>query len=354
MAALLASRGMTAVSWPTIFTSILDGDHLDQAEARAVMTSIMAGEASEAQIAALLTALRSKGETATEMTGFVEAMLDAAVTVEIDDLVVDIVGTGGDRSGTFNISTTAAFIAAGAGVKVAKHGNRAASSPTGSADLLEALGLDLAMAPEMTVRMVKEIGFGFFFAPQYHPAMRHAGPVRRQLGFRTVFNFLGPLCNPARAKHYALGVSDPRMAKLMIEVLHNMGAESAFVYYGEDGLDELTTTGPSFIYRLRNGEITHAEFTPEDFGVGRASLEDLVGGGPAENVAITRSILDGAAGPKRDIALVNAAPAIVAAGLAEGFVEAMALAKQAIDSGDALAVLEEALAFSSRTSEDKP
>lgn len=308
----------------------------------------MAGDATEAQIAALLTALRSKGETADEMTGFVEAMLEAAVTVEIDDLIVDIVGTGGDRSGTFNISTTAAFVAAGAGVKVAKHGNRAASSPTGSADLLEALGLDLNMAPEATVRMVKEVGFGFFFAPHYHPAMRHAGPVRRQLGFRTVFNFLGPLCNPARAKHYALGVSDPRMAELMIRVLRNLGAESAFVYYGEDGLDELTTTGPSFIYRLRQGEITHAEFTPEDFGVARAGLADLQGGGPEENVAITRSVLEGAVGPKRDITLVNAAPAIVAAGLAEGFVEAMSLAEQSIDSGDAKVVLEEAVAFSAK------
>lgn len=338
-----------AVSWPSVFADILDGTHLDQTQARAVMSSIMAGEATDAQIAALLTALRTKGETAAEMTGFVEAMLDAAVTVEIDERVVDIVGTGGDRSGTFNISTTAAFVAAGAGVKVAKHGNRAASSPTGSADLLEALGLNLAMPPELTVQMVREIGFGFFFAPQYHPAMRHAGPVRRQLGFRTVFNFLGPLCNPARAKHYALGVSDPRMANLMIEVLQNLGATSAFVYYGEDGLDELTTTGPSFIYRLRQGEITHAEFTPEDFGVARSRIEDLVGGGPEENVAITRSILEGAAGPKRDIALVNAAPAIVAAGLAEGFVEAMELARQSIDSGDALAVLEEALAFSAQT-----
>ena len=305
----------------------------------------MAGEATEAQIAALLTALRSKGETAEEMTGFVEAMLEAAVTVDIDEPVVDIVGTGGDRSGTFNISTTAAFVAAGAGVKVAKHGNRAASSPTGSADLLEALGLDLAMAPERTVQMVKEIGFGFFFAPQYHPAMRHAGPVRRQLGFRTVFNFLGPLCNPARARFYSLGVSDPKMAELMIRVLHNLGAEAAFVFYGEDGLDELTTTGPSFIHRLRNEEITHAEFTPEDFGVSRATLDDLRGGNPEENVAITRSILEGSAGPKRDIALVNAAPAIVVAGLAEGFVDAMTLAEQSVDSGDALAVLEEAIAF---------
>jgi anthranilate phosphoribosyltransferase len=340
---------MADVSWPAILEELLAGDHLGRAVARSVMETIMAGDATEAQIAGLLTVLRTKGETADEMTGFVEAMLDAAVTVEVDELIVDIVGTGGDKSGTFNISTTAAFIAAGAGVKVAKHGNRAASSPTGSADLLEALGLDLNMRPELTVQMVKEIGFGFFFAPKYHPAMRHAGPVRRQLGFRTVFNFLGPLCNPARAKHYALGVSDPRMAELMIQVLHNLGAESAFVYYGEDGLDELTTTGPSFIYRLLGNEITHAEFTPEDFGVRRSRREDLLGGGPEENIAITRAILEGIPGPKRDIALVNASPAIVAAGLAGGFVEAMALADESIESGDALAVLEEVIAFSKRS-----
>ena len=207
------------------------------------------------------------------------------------------------------------------------------------------------MAPEATARMVDEIGFGFFFAPQYHPAMRHAGPVRRQLGFRTVFNFLGPLCNPAGAKRYALGVSDPRMAELMINVLANLGAESAFVFYGEDGLDELTTTGPSFIYRLRNAEITHAEFTPEDFSVPRAGLEDLLGGEAAENLRITWGILEGERGPKRDIALVNAAPAIVAAGLADGFSDAMALAVESVDSRNAVGVLERAVAFSKANGE---
>ncbi len=337
---------MVTVSWPEVFSQILEGKHLDRPTSHAVMTTVMTGEASEAQIAALLTALRAKGESAAEMTGFVEAMLDAAQLVEIDEPVVDLVGTGGDRSGTFNISTTAALVAAGAGVAIAKHGNRAASSPTGSADLLEALGLDLEMSPDKTVEMIRRTGFGFFYAPHYHPAMRHAGPVRRQLGFRTVFNFLGPLCNPARARRYALGVSDPRMAELMIQVLQNLGAVSAFVFYGEDGLDELTTTGPSFIYRLRDGEITHAEFTPEDFGVERAHLEDLLGGDPATNVAITRAILAGQEGPKRDITLVNAAPAIVAGGLAEGFVDAVALAADAIDSGRAAAVLESALRFS--------
>ena len=309
------------------------------------MNEIMAGNASEAQIAGFLVALRVKGETSEEMTGLVDAMVDASVTVDVGEPVVDSVGTGGDGFGTFNISTTAAFIAAGVGVKVAKHGNRAASSKTGSADVLEALGFDLEMAPDDTVAMIREVGFGFFFAPRYHPAMRHAGPVRSSLGIRTVFNFLGPLTNPAGAKLMSVGTADRRMASLMIEVLKNRGAERAFVFYGEDGLDELTTTGPSFIYRLRNGEVTTAEFTPEDFGVRRATIDELKGGTAEENLEILTGVLDGARGPKRDIAVVNAAPAIVVAGLADGFVEAVDLAKESIDSGDARAVLDRSIAF---------
>jgi anthranilate phosphoribosyltransferase len=256
------------------------------------------------------------------------------------------VGTGGDKANTFNISTTAALISAGAGVRIAKHGNRAASSKTGSADLLEALGIDLEMTPQRTVDMIRSVGFGFFFAPNYHPAMRHAGPVRRSLGLRTVFNFLGPLTNPAGASHMAVGTSDPHMAELMIEVLKNRGAEAAFVFHGKDGLDELTTTGPSTIHRLKDGEISVAEFTPEDFGVARATIDDLSGGDVEVNVAITNAILDGEGGPRRDIALVNAAPVIVAAGLADGFAEGMELAAEAVDSGDARAVLDRAVEFS--------
>jgi anthranilate phosphoribosyltransferase len=308
----------------------------------------MAGNASEAQIAAFLVALRAKGETAEEMTGFVDAMAEAAITVDIDEPVVDSVGTGGDRSNTFNISTTAALIAAGAGAKIAKHGNRAASSETGSADLLEALGIDLEMSPERTGEMITTVGFGFLFAPQYHPAMRYAGPVRRSLGLRTVFNFLGPLTNPAGATRLAVGTSDSQMAAVMIEVLKNRGAEAAFVFHGKDGLDELTTTGPSTIYRLKEGEISLAEFTPEDFGVPRASLDDLRGGDIATNVGITNAILDGETGPQRDIALVNAAAAIVVAGLADGFTEGIALAADAVDSGDARVLLDRAVEFSKR------
>jgi len=309
------------------------------------MTEVMSGRAETAQIAAFIVALRAKGETVDEMTGLVRAMYDNAVIVDVGVPVVDTAGTGGDRSGTFNISTTAALIAAGAGARVAKHGNRAASSRAGSADVLEALGVPIDLAPEATARLVREAGFGFFFAPRYHPAMRFAGPVRVQLGVPTVFNFLGPLANPARARAQAIGVSDSRMAGVMIGVLQRLGAHHAFVYYGEDGLDELTTTGPSYIYRLRNGEVTHAEFTPEDFGVPRASPGDLLGGDADENAAIVRSILGGDTGPKRDIAVVNAAPAIVAAGLADGFEPAIDLAVQSIDSGAAHSVLEQVMAL---------
>jgi len=336
---------MSGISWPATLNRLISGSDLTRDEAYEAMAEIMSGNASESQIAALLVALRAKGETAEEMTGLVNAMVDASVQVDVGEPVVDSVGTGGDQSGTFNISTTAAFIAAGVGVKIAKHGNRAASSKTGSADVLEALGFNLEMGPEATAAMVREVGFGFFFAPRYHPAMRHAGPVRSSLGIRTVFNFLGPLTNPAGASRLSVGTSDPRMAELMVDVLRNRGAERAFVFYGEDGLDELTTTGPSFIYRLKNGEVTTAEFTPEDFGVRRATLDDLKGGSVEENAEILRSILNGRPGPKRDIALVNAAPAVVVSGLADGFVEAMDLAREAIDSGDAQAVLQRSIAF---------
>lgn len=329
------------MQWPHILGRLAAGDDLSRDESRAAMAAIMAGEATAAQAAALIVSLRIKGETVDEMTGLVEAMRASAVPVEIDMPVVDVVGTGGDRSGTFNISTTAAFIAAGAGAKVAKHGNRSASSRCGSADVLEALGVVIDLGPEETATMVAETGFGFMFAPRYHPAMRHVAPVRRELGIPTVFNFLGPLANPAGATRQAVGVADPAMAERMIRVLASLGSEYAFVYYGEDGLDEVTTTGPTFIFRLRDGEITHAEFTPEDFGVPRARPEDLLGGDAATNAAILREVLDGAPGPRRDVAVVNAAPALVAAGLAPGFVEGVELAAEAIDSGAARRVLDE-------------
>lgn len=336
--------------WPELLGRLAKGEDLTEEEAHRAMSEVMAGLATPAQISALIVALRIKGETVEEMTGLVRAMRQAAVRVDLEDLVlVDTAGTGGDRSGTFNISTTAALIAAGAGARVAKHGNRAASSRSGSADLLEGLGVVIDLPPDATARMVREVGFGFFFAPLYHPAMRHAVPVRRELGIPTVFNFLGPLANPAGALRQALGVSDAPMAERMVGVLQRLGSEYAFVYYGEDGLDELTVTGPSYIYRLKDGEITHAEFTPEDFGVERARPEDLLGGDPATNAAITRSILEGReGGPKREVAVINAAPALVAAGLAWGFEEGIELAEEALDSGAALETLEHVVETSRR------
>jgi len=340
---------MSSFDWAGVFNDLIEGRDLARETARGAMAEVMDGRASEAQIGALIVALRSKGESVEEMAGLVDAMYDAAVTVDAGDDVVDLVGTGGDRSGTFNISTTAALVAAGAGAKVAKHGNRAASSTTGSADLLEHLGLRLDMPPDATVQMIREIGFGFFFAPAYHPAMRFAAPVRRQLGVRTVFNFLGPLCNPANARRAAIGVSDRVMAERMAGVLAARGAEHAFVYFGHGGLDELSTTGTSLIHRLRDGEITTAEFTPSDFGVPAASLDDIRGGDVSQNERITRSVLAGEPGPCRDIVVINAAPAIIVAGLADGFAEGIALAEQAIDGGDAIGVLERIVEFSSRS-----
>lgn len=337
---------MSNFDWPQLLSALIAKRDVSRDEAQAAMHEIMGGRASEAQIAAFIVALRAKGESVEEMAGLVDGMYSAAVTVDAGDDVVDLVGTGGDRAGTFNISTTAALVAAGAGVKIAKHGNRAASSQTGSADLLERLGIRLDLPPAATVGMIREIGFGFFFAPAYHPAMRFAGPVRRQLGVRTVFNFLGPLCNPANTKRAAIGVSDAAMAERMAGVMAARGAEYAFVFHGHGGLDELSTAGVSTVHRIRNGEITTAQFQPSDFGVPRSSIEELQGGDAAENERITRMVIEGAQGPYRDIVVINAAPAIVVAGLADGFEDGILLAQQAIDGGSAAAVLERAVSFS--------
>ena len=343
---------MNSFSWPDTLGRISAGEDLDRVAAHAAMSEVMHGRATEAQVSAFIVSMRMKGESVEEMTGFVEAMREVAVKVDVGIPVVDTVGTGGDRSGTFNISTTAGFIAAGAGVAIAKHGNRSASSKCGSADVLEALGIRIDLEPEATATLVREEGFGFFFAPLYHPSMRYAAPVRSQLGIPTVFNFLGPLANPAGATRQAVGVSDAGMAEKMIGVLKNLGSEYAFVFYGEDGLDELTTTGPSYIYRLRHGEVTHAEFTPEDFGVERGTLADFKGGDAEVNAAITRGILNGESGPTRDIAVVNAAPALVVAGLAHGFEDAVVRAAEAIDSGAAGRVLDRVIARSAELAGD--
>jgi anthranilate phosphoribosyltransferase len=307
------------------------------------MEAVMKGAATPAQIAALIVAWRMKGETTDEMTGMTEAIREAAVPIQDRhdrDRLVDLVGTGGDRAGTFNISTAAALVAAGAGAPIAKHGNRSVSSRCGSADVLEGLGVVIDLPLEANLTLLDENKFAFFYAPLYHPSFRHAGPVRRELGIRTVFNFLGPLANPAGARRQAVGVSDPVMAERMIGVLERLGSIFSFVFCGAGGIDEIVPTGTTLIHRLKDGELTQAEFTPEDFGVGRVTIDQLAGGDIEENVMILRAILDGEQGPRRDAVLVNAAPALVAAELAPGFVEAVDLARQSIDSGAAKSVLD--------------
>ena len=318
---------------------LLQGTALNREQARTVMDQVMAGEATSAQIAGLLIALRARGETVEEMTGFVESMRAHATPLEVPPGSIDTCGTGGDRAGTFNISTAAALVAAGAGIPVAKHGNRAASSRCGSADVLEALGVEITLDADGVRRCIDVAGMGFCFAPTFHPAMRHAGPARRELAVRTVFNVLGPLANPGRVKKQALGVGAPSLAPLMIRVLKDLGHERALVFYGEDGLDELTTTGPSRVFQLRNGKVDDFELDPKDLGLGRARADELKGGTPAENAALLRQVLNGDTGPRRDVVLLNAAAAILAAGRAEDWPQAMDVARESLDSGRAAQVL---------------
>jgi len=314
---------------------LLQGTPLTREQARGVMDQVMAGEVTTGQLAGLLIALRAKGETVEEMTGFVESMRAHATPLEVPPGTIDTCGTGGDRAGTFNISTAAAFVAAGAGIPVAKHGNRAASSRCGSADVLEALGVDIRLSPEGVRRCIDVAGMGFCFAPTFHPAMRHAGPARSELGVRTVFNVLGPLANPGRVRRQALGVGAPALAPLMIRVLQDLGHERALVFYGEDGLDELTITGPSRVFELKDGSVQEYELDPKDIGLGRSRPEDLRGGTPDENAALLRLVLDGEAGPRRDVVVLNAAAAILAAGKADTWPNAMAVARESLDSGRA-------------------
>ncbi len=328
------------MQWSNTLKPLSRGENLSRDQAYEAMVEVMAGRATPAQIAAFIVALRIKGETTDELTGLVQAMREASIRVSIDRPVLDIVGTGGDGFGTFNISTTAAFIAAGAGCTVAKHGNRSASSQCGSADVLEALGMVIDLEPAHTVELIEREHFGFFYARTYHPAMRHAGPVRSELGIPTVFNYLGPLTNPATAEHLALGVSDAAMAEKMVGVLANLGAQRALVFYGDDGLDELSTTGPSTIYDLAAGEVIRSVFDPTEAGLPRAAIADLLGGDPNVNAEILRNILAGEPGPRRDIAVLNAAAGIAAAGQADSIESAIPLAQVSIDSGAARTVLE--------------
>ena len=327
--------------------SLLDGRDLGRHEARAVMGEVMAGEATPAQIAGFLVALRAKGETAGEIAGCAEAMREHVLHVRPrrDDLV-DTAGTGGDGAGTFNISTAAALVAAAAGTAVAKHGNRAVSSASGSADVLEALGFQLELPPERIARSIDELGFGFLFAPAHHPAMRHAASVRRELATRTVFNVLGPLTNPAGARSQVVGVYSAELVRTIADVLASLGARRAFVVHGAHGIDELSPAGPNLVCEVVAGDVIERTIDPLDLGVPRCAPEELSGGSPAENATTIRDVFAGADGGRRSAILLNAAGAIAAGGLASDLREGLELAREALDSGAAGERLGELIAFS--------
>ena len=325
---------------------LLDGHDLSREEAHGVMGSIMSGEATSAQIAGFLIALRAKGETADEIAGCAEAMREHALPVrpQRDDLV-DTAGTGGDGARTINISTAAALVAAAAGAGVAKHGNRAVSSACGSADVLEALGFNLDLTAEQVARSIDELGFGFLFAPTHHPAMRHAAPVRRELAARTVFNVLGPLTNPAGARAQVVGVYAPELVRTIAEVLAQLGATRAFVVHGAGGIDELSPAGPNFVCEVVNGDVRARNIDPLEFGLPRCAPSDLRGGSPDENAAAIRAVFAGQDGGRRSAILLNAAGAIAAGGHADDLREGLELTREAVDSGAAAARLDELIAF---------
>jgi anthranilate phosphoribosyltransferase len=351
---------MDTLTWPALIRALIQGESLHADATEWAMNEIMDGAASPAQIAGFGVALRAKGETAEEMSGLAAAMLAHATPVKIAGPVTDLVGTGGDGAHTVNVSTMATIVAAAAGARMVKHGNRAASSACGAADVLEALGVVIDLPPAATETLFAELGVAFLFAPLYHPALRHAGPVRRDLGVPTAFNYLGPLTNPARPTSLAVGVADPRMGPVLAGVLAGRG-DSAIVFHGE-GLDELTTTGPSSVWIVADGAVVPAAFDPASLGLPRASLADLRGGDVAHNAAVVRAVLSGERGPVRDIVTLNAAAALAAAeglsfaadapaaadaadapaaadALAKALTLGLARAAEAIDSGAAAALL---------------
>ena len=325
---------------------LLDGHDLSRDEAREAMDSIMSGEASPALIGGFLVALRLKGETADEIAGCAEAMREHVLSVspKRDDLV-DTAGTGGDGGRTFNSATAAALVAAAAGAGVAKHGNRAVSSASGSADVLEALGFTLELPPDRIADSIDELGFGFLFAPTHHPAMKHAAPVRKELAARTVFNVLGPLTNPAGARAQVVGVYSPDLVRTIAEVLASLGARRAFVVHGAAGIDELSPAGPNLVCEVVDGGVKEREIDPLELGVPRCPPEELRGGSPEENADAIRDVFAGADGGRRDAILLNAAGAIAAGGHAEDLREGLELAREAVDSGAAGERLEALIAF---------
>ncbi len=334
-------------------TQVGEGGSLDRTRAREVMETILRGQATEAQIATLLTALHSKGETVDELVGFAEAMRAHARPIfssadQRPSPLVDTCGTGGDNAGTFNVSTAAALVAAGAGARVAKHGNRSISSKCGSADVLEALGVNIALEPERIGAAIAEVGIGFIFAPTVHTAMKHAQPVRRRLRHRTVFNLLGPLTNPAGVEAQVVGVFDPRWLEPMAQALGALGVGRAFVLHSRDGLDEASLSDVTDFVELRDGKTRRGEFNPKDFGLSRAPREALAGGDAQTNAKIIERILAGEHGPPRDVVLLNTSLTLVAAGLAGDFREGVERAAKAIDSGDARRRLRALVEFTRR------
>ena len=326
--------------------TLVSGRSLTMEEAASVMEEIMQGEVTPAQFGAFVTALRLKGETVDEIVGLAKTMRAKAIAVTIAEPVVDTCGTGGDGSHTFNISTVAAFVAAGDGLKVAKHGNRAMSSQCGSADVLEALGVKIDLNAEQVQRCLQEVGMGFMFAPVFHPAMKYASAPRREIGIRTVFNIIGPLTNPAGAKAQVLGVADGSLLEKLALVLQSLGCNHALVVHGEDGLDEITITGKTRVCELKGGRIKSYSISPWDFGLSQASLENLKGGSADENAALLRRILAGATGPQRDVVLMNAAAVLLVGEKVGTLQEGITLAKEIIDSGHALAKLEQLIVVS--------
>ena len=334
-------------------------ESLTREEARAVMTEVFSGSATDAQIAALLVALHMKGETVEEIVGFAEAMRAAAEPLPLHeistlsvsgtgrDALVDTCGTGGDAHGTFNISTASAFVVAGAGVRVAKHGNRSLSSQCGSADVMEALGVKISLPSAVLATCLEEVGIVFLFAPAMHSAMKYVQPARRELRLRTIFNLLGPLTNPAQASAQVVGIYSLDLVEKVAEALSMLGAHRALVVHGLDGLDEITITGPTRIAEVRDGNVRTYEVTPEEFGIQRARLEDISGGDATANAAIIREILAGKKSARRDVVLLNAAAAVVAAGKAEHLGDALPLAARSIDSGAAVAKLDALVQFTS-------
>ena len=324
-----------------LLIKLANGHNLSESEAEQAMHLMMDGSASPVEISAYLTLLRSKGETIPELTGSARAMRDHALLVSAaQEALVDTCGTGGDNAGTFNISTAAAIVAAASGVPVAKHGNRAASSQSGSADVLEALGVAIELTPVQAEACLRQTGISFLFAQAFHPAMKQVAPVRRALGFRTMFNILGPLTNPARPMRQVLGTPSREIAEKMANVLLNLGMEHAFVVHSEDGLDELSIAGRTHVYEVKSGQLTYYSLTPADFGLDSAPLEEVKGGTPKDNARIVLRVLTGEMGAARDIVVMNAAAAIYVSGLSGTLLSAASIAKAAIDSGAAASTLE--------------